>query len=1039
MKKTIIRIISMVLALSMLPIFNIGVFAGTSGVSDGFEYILCESEYSKWIEITGYTGQLSGELVIPSYISGVAVKKIGDNAFANSVITSVSLPCVSTIGKNAFSNCFYLREVIIGSDYTLSSLRIYENAFKGCSQMKSIAFPAYTEGYFIGNMAFSSCSSLSRIYFNNTKERYDACSINISEGNDYFKNAEVFYIDSVKDINLNKTSMLLIKSNSEKLLPTITPSDATNKTIIWSSSDENIATVSSDGTVTGTGAGTATITAKTEDKNLIATCVVTVTDPLQEDTLGGDGTASNPYKIYSEETLQTISDIPNAHYVLTKDITLTDKFRPLCTLDSEFSGILDGNGYTISNLTISDFYSHSGLMGRSIGTIKNLNVIYSDTGANYTFSKDINFGGIVGYNNGNVINCSVDLNTNIIDNTEYDYIARVGGIVGENDSNGSIANCHVDGQLVVETNSNTDKTKRIYIGGISGTNINYIDNCDVDLSITHDVIVDGYLFVSSTIGGISGSSQGTIKNSNVSYDMNIGEVSDLYAGGVVGTGTGCIIENVTTKGEINSIAHDVCSGGIIGSTILDNTSKDVSIVKTNAKIIANISESCLLQLGGIAGAQNGYIQESCANVDFNVTSDHYCQYKDLCCGGLAGYSSGEIDNCFATGSIDSLPASGGLVGSSRTDSKISNSYAAVSGVDYGLSKNYVTVTNSFYDSSISGCSDTGYGSPTASVSMKLKSVYLNAGWDFDNIWGISSSINDGYPHLRHFADSLVSSVSTPTASVVSGNINQGTTVTLATETKDAIIYYTTDGSTPTTSSAIYTQAIAITTDTTIKAIAIKEGMTDSAVAIFSYTVLGSKKTTISISDAKAEPGDTVTLTLDISNNPGIAGMMLKLSYDDGLNLTSITKGNALANLTFTPSADITKKPCTLVWDGLTADSTNGTLLNLTFKIDDPAVDGEYDVAISYTDEDIYDGDLNNLDVQIDKGIVTVNNYKSGDLNEDTSIDVRDVILLRKFIAGGYEVIIDEDSADVLKDGILNVKDVTTLRRFIAGGYDIVLD
>lgn len=57
----------------------------------------------------------------------------------------------------------------------------------------------------------------------------------------------------------------------------VTPENATNPNVIWSSSDERVATVSSSGLVTGVKAGTTTITVRTEDGDFTATCVVTVT------------------------------------------------------------------------------------------------------------------------------------------------------------------------------------------------------------------------------------------------------------------------------------------------------------------------------------------------------------------------------------------------------------------------------------------------------------------------------------------------------------------------------------------------------------------------------------------------------------------------------------------------------------------------------------------------------------------------------------------------------------------------------------------
>ena len=81
-------------------------------------------------------------------------------------------------------------------------------------------------------------------------------------------------------------------------------------------------------------------------------------------------------------------------------------------------------------------------------------------------------------------------------------------------------------------------------------------------------------------------------------------------------------------------------------------------------------------------------------------------------------------------------------------------------------------------------------------------------------------------------------VATPEFSVASGAVNSGTEVTITCATEDAKIYYTTNGSEPTASSTEYAGAISVTPPMTLKAIAVKSGMNDSAVASVSYTIKG---------------------------------------------------------------------------------------------------------------------------------------------------------------------------------------------------------
>ena len=82
----------------------------------------------------------------------------------------------------------------------------------------------------------------------------------------------------VSQITLNKAETSISVGNSETLTATVTPENAANKALKWASSDEDVATVAPDGTVTAVKAGAATITATAADgSGKSATCTVTVT------------------------------------------------------------------------------------------------------------------------------------------------------------------------------------------------------------------------------------------------------------------------------------------------------------------------------------------------------------------------------------------------------------------------------------------------------------------------------------------------------------------------------------------------------------------------------------------------------------------------------------------------------------------------------------------------------------------------------------------------------------------------------------------
>lgn len=79
-------------------------------------------------------------------------------------------------------------------------------------------------------------------------------------------------------------------------------------------------------------------------------------------------------------------------------------------------------------------------------------------------------------------------------------------------------------------------------------------------------------------------------------------------------------------------------------------------------------------------------------------------------------------------------------------------------------------------------------------------------------------------------------VAAPVAYPAAGAVASGTTVELMCETAGATIYYTLDGTTPTTSSTEYTGAIELTAAKTIKAIAVKASMNNSDVTTAAYTI-----------------------------------------------------------------------------------------------------------------------------------------------------------------------------------------------------------
>lgn len=200
------------------------------------------------------------------------------------------------------------------------------------------------------------------------------------------------------------------------------------------------------------------------------------------------------------------------------------------------------------------------------------------------------------------------------------------------------------------------------------------------------------------------------------------------------------------------------------------------------------------------------------------------------------------------------------------------------------------------------------------------------------------------------------------------------------------------------------------------------------------------KAIVTIDSVSKKTGSTVDVNVNIKNNPGIFGATITLIYDEGLTLIRATSGDAFEGLYFSKSKNLSS-PCKFYWDTsdlLPEDIKDGVILTLSFKIADDATPGEKAVNISYDEGDIIDSDFNPIDLDIINGTVNVTNYIPGDTNNDGIINPIDVVLLRRYITGGFDSNINENAADVNADGRINTTDIVLIRRYIVGGYGIEL-
>ena len=275
-------------------------------------------EGTKWIGANAFRNSSLMIITIPN-----SVTSIGAYSFYDSSLTSVTIPnSVTTIEYRAFSDCSYLTSVAIDNSVVeigkyafqscsaLTSITLGNSvtslgmcAFYGCSGLTSVSIPNSVT--FIEDGAFYGCSGLTSVTANwDTPMKIpslvflgidkSACVLYVPKGTvELYRAASVWseftniqeYSPTIltTSITIDQASVSLEIGETTTLTATVLPEDATDKSVTWTSSNEEVATVS-DGVVTAVTVGTATITATTNDgSEMSASCDITVIKPSTGD------------------------------------------------------------------------------------------------------------------------------------------------------------------------------------------------------------------------------------------------------------------------------------------------------------------------------------------------------------------------------------------------------------------------------------------------------------------------------------------------------------------------------------------------------------------------------------------------------------------------------------------------------------------------------------------------------------------------------------------------------------------------------------
>jgi hypothetical protein len=332
-------------------------------------------------------------------------------------------------------------------------------------------------------------------------------------------------------------------------------------------------------------------------------------------TLAGcdsSGGGDDPIQIETATQFAEIRNNLSGHYILANDINLSGipnfepigRFEPASAnpedeenpnLSVAFTGVFDGNGHKISNVTISAPTGMGvGLFGCVAGTggvVKNLVV------ENVTVSGMMLVGGIIGYG---AIGITVDHIT-LQGTNSISASLMAGGIVGG--GFGPITNCEATATI---TAADDNAVVGIIAGGMEDSSI-------INCTARGTIIVTGA--GAGGIGGLAGCvfPASEIKNCTAEVTINITGSDCMMIGGLVGfTGDSnpTVISNCTVNAVITAPDTAERIGGIVGSGFYVSAYKEYFPIPSGFKVQNCSSSGSITSTGSLIGTIAGYIYDN---------------------------------------------------------------------------------------------------------------------------------------------------------------------------------------------------------------------------------------------------------------------------------------------------------------------------------------------------------------------------------------------------------------------------------------------
>ncbi|MGN0077823.1 MAG: hypothetical protein ACI36V_03455, partial [Coriobacteriales bacterium] len=418
-------------------------------------------------------------------------------------------------------------------------------------------------------------------------------------------------------------------------------------------------------------------------------------------------------------------------------LKLTSGYTPIGNASHPFEGTFEGQGLTVTGLSITSGRQYVGLFGNagSSSTIKDVKVTGTIKLSAPKSSKEVVrcVGGVVGNTAGDLENCDsgvkITISSDVAATEKVNAVVKeVGGVAGR--AQGDMTGCDMlaSGSVSVTATSAppSDDINWVagYVGGVVGNHgkdVTQLDSIAQPSSITSctnkakvGILVTAAgekdrfgndTFASSRfIGGVAGYSSG-----NVSNCRNTGAVDSAYR----------------VKGKAQNAYGTVCAGGIVGGLRVDesvNTATDtedpgyryelqtgeepwITVSDcTNSGLVFGMSEA-----GGIVGQAGAYTHVTRSSNSGAVEGSRYTKPSP---GGVVGRSFGKISYCYNSGNVKSTTGGGyyaaGIVGMFHAIGLNSAGVEVTPECWACYNTGYILTTGSFRSGSVVGELDGGY-------------------------------------------------------------------------------------------------------------------------------------------------------------------------------------------------------------------------------------------------------------------------------------------------------------------------------------------